>query len=267
MAEQITFLSLSNSTIGSTSDFHSNVCKLIDGATPAALHIEDLYPAYKTATGTLASVVNRRTAFVSTEALKRADQRRDRGCGTMINVVNAFKNSLVTAKSEAAAFLAPQLAPYRGIGHHEYSKQTAEVKGMLAVLNDPANADAVEALGLTDDVAELAAANAAFEELFAQKAAELADRAPVSALDSAEVTRDANARYEKIVQVVNAYAIVSPTDEINGFIHDLNGYIAAYALIAGGSSKPSGSTTDPEEPEEPEEPTDPEEGGGTPGEI
>jgi len=115
-------------------------------------------------------------------------------------------------------------------------------------------------------VAELAAANAAFEELFAQKAAELADRAPVSALDSAEVTRDANARYEKIVQVVNAYAIVSPTDEINGFIHDLNGYIAAYALIAGGSSKPSGST-DPEEPEEPEEPTDPEEGGGTPGEI
>lgn len=265
MAEQITFLSLSNFTIGSTSDFHSNVCKLIDGATPAALHIEDLYPAYKTATGTLASVVNRRTAFVSTEALKRADQRRDRGCGTTINVVNAFKNSLVTAKSEAAAFLAPQLAPYRGIGHHEYSKQTAEVKGMLAVLNDPANADAVEALGLTDDVAELAAANAAFEELFAQKAAELADRAPVSALDSAEVTRDANARYEKIVQVVNAYAIVSPTEEINGFIHDLNGYIAAYARIAGGSSKPSGSTTDPEEPEEP---TDPGEGGGgTPGEI
>lgn len=267
MAEQITFLSLSNFTIGSTSDFHSNVCKLIDGATPAALHVEDLYPAYKTATGTLASVVNRRTAFVSTEALKRADQRRDRGCGTTINVVNAFKNSLVTAKSEAAAFLAPQLAPYRGIGHHEYSKQTAEVKGMLAVLNDPANAEAVEALGLTDDVAELAAANAAFEELFAQKAAELADRAPVSALDSAEVTRDANARYEKIVQVVNAYAIVSPTEEINGFIHDLNGYIAAYARIAGGSSKPSGSTTDPEEPEEPEEPTDPEEGGGTPGEI
>ena len=37
-------------------------------------------------------------------------------------------------------------------------------------------------------------------------------------------------------------------------------------LIAGGSSKPSGST-DPEEPEKPEEPTDPEEGGGTPGEI
>ena len=59
MAEQITFLSLSNFTIGSTSDFHSNVCKLIDGATPAALHVEDLYPAYKTATGTLASVVNR----------------------------------------------------------------------------------------------------------------------------------------------------------------------------------------------------------------
>ena len=152
MAEQITFLSLSNSTIGSTSDFHSNVCKLIDGATPAALHIEDLYPAYKTATGTLASVVNRRTAFVSTEALKRADQRRDRGCGTTINVVNAFKNSLVTAKSEAAAFLAPQLAPYRGIGHHEYSKQTAEGRGMIAVLREADNAAAVTLLGLDDEV-------------------------------------------------------------------------------------------------------------------
>ena len=54
--------------------------------------------------------------------------------------------------------------------------------------------------------------------------------------------------------------------ELETKLGDLNGYIAAYALIAGGSSKPSGST-DPEEPEEPEEPTDPEEGGGTPGEI
>lgn len=271
MSEQIVFLSLSNSTIGSTSNFHTNVCELIEKATPAALHVEHLFPGYKSAAGSLAGIVNRRTAFVSTEALKNADKRRDNACGTIINAMNAFKRSLVQAKQEAASLLAPQLAPYKGIGHHEYSKQTAELRGMLEVLGYEANVEAVKALGLEDDVEALRAAAAEFERLFAQRAAEMSARLGEKQLDSATVIKDVNARYAEIAQVVNAYAIVSPTDGINAFIRELNGYIAVYARINGSSSSSSGGAAGPAEPTDPTEPAEPTDpgtgGGGSPDEI
>ena len=79
MAAQIKDFSISHLTVGSTSDFHTKVNALIDTATAAALHIDALAPAYKTAAETLASVVNRRTAYVSTAQLKESDERRDDG--------------------------------------------------------------------------------------------------------------------------------------------------------------------------------------------
>ena len=77
----------------------------------------------------------------------------------------------------------------------------------------------------------------------------------------------ANNLYDQIVQVVNAYAIVSPTDEIEGFIDQLNATVAVYAAMI--DSTPSSPTT-PTDPTDPSEPTDPDgdgDGGGTPGEV
>ena len=139
MKDQIVSISLSRSTTCSLSSFNNGILDLIEKTTPAALHIESQFPAYKTAVGTLASIVRRRTAFVSTQMLQEADQRRDNGCGTVINAVKAFGTSLVDEKREASKILLPQLAPYKGIGRHEYSKQSAELRGMLSVLNAEAS--------------------------------------------------------------------------------------------------------------------------------
>lgn len=136
MKDQIVSISLSRSTTCSLSSFHNGILDLIEKTTPAALHIESQFPAYKTAVGTLASIVRRRTAFVSTQMLQEADQR-----------------------------------------------------------------------------------------------------------------------YEEIVRIVNAYAIVSPTEAIRDFIVSANGHIAVYKRIMGGSSGVTGSGSDL--PTEPEQPTDP----------
>ena len=90
MATQIKTFALSQLTIGSCSQFHSIVCRFIDTATPAALHIEALEPAYKSAAATLSSIVNRQAAFVATKEMKAADARRDSAAGTISSVVNAY---------------------------------------------------------------------------------------------------------------------------------------------------------------------------------
>ena len=154
--------------------------------------------------------------------------------------------------------LDPQLAAYKGIRKHEYSKETAEIKGMLGVLQAEENQAAVSLLGLDAEVTALAEANAAFEAAFLGKAQEKSTRMDVEDLDSEQVVDQANALYDQIVQTVNAYAIVQPTDELLAFINDLNGIVGIYADIVDGTTS-GGSTPDGSDPE----PTpEPEPGGG-----
>lgn len=247
MAEQISSVYFGRATIGAVSNFHSFTKELIEETTPEALHIEGLFPQYKTASETLAGLVNRRTAFVSTALLDEADRLRDRGCGTIVSMVNACKSSLVESKRNAAAMLAPQLVPYKGIRSHEYSKQTAEINGMLSVLDAEANKPFVEALNLKEDIEALRLKASDFDKLFKQRATEMEARMGEKNLNSQEVLKEVNTRYNDLVQRVNAFAIVSPDETINGFISRMNAQIAVFARISG--TKPSGgSTVDPTDP-------------------
>lgn len=247
MATQIKSFGMSQMTIGSCSDFHSKVLGFITAATPAALHVENLAADYTKATEALASIVNRQRAFVATANLKSFDKMRDSASGVICNVTGAYLTSPVKEKSEAAHILYPKMSPYLGIRNHEYTKQTAEVKGMLAMLDEPENKAAIATLGLTAEVEALGAANAAFEAAFLGKASEMSDRMVQSDMKSADLVADANTLYGNIIQTVNAYAIVQPSDAITTFITNVNGLVGIYSHIAGSSNQggttPGGSDT------------------------
>ena len=250
MAQQIKSFGMSAMTIGSCSDFHTQVNKLITAATPAVLHVAEKAAAYSDSTALLASIVNRQRSFIATASLAEIDHTRDNAAGVISNVTSAYLTSPVAEKREAAMLLSPQLSAYRGIRNHEYTKQTAETRGMLAVLDDTENAAAVATLGLTEEVEALREANAAFEAKFLEKTEEMSARMAQSDVKSEDVVAEANALYEDIVQTVNAYAIVQPSDEINTFIASVNGLVGTYSGIAGSSSKggkaEGGDTPEPE---------------------
>ena len=130
---------MSRMSIGSCCDFHTKVNACITTATPAALHVTEKATAYTAAIELLSFIVNRERAFVSTVTLAEADDTRDRGSGVIAQVVNAYLTSPVADKRAAAILLNAKMSPYRGIRKHEYTKQTAETRGMLAMLDDAAN--------------------------------------------------------------------------------------------------------------------------------
>lgn len=266
MANQIQFFGMSQMTIGSCSDFHTRVNNFITTATPAALHIESQAAAYATAVETLASIVNRERAFVSTQALREADKVRDSASGVISQVVNAYLTSPVSEKQSAARLLDAKMSPYRGIRNHEYTKQTAEVRGMLAMLD--AESDAVSALGLDAEVEALREANGTFDTQYYSRTAEASTRMAQSTVKSDDVVAQANSLYLEIVQIVNAYAIVQPSDELDSFIGNVNGLVASYSRISGSSTTGSGGTGTPDgEAPEPSVPDDEEEDGGSPDPI
>lgn len=241
MITQIRTFGMSQMTIGSCSDFHSKVLGFITSATPAALHVENLTPGYTSAVETLASIVNRQRAFISTASMKEYDKLRDNGAGTISNVVSAFLTSPVEEKSIAAHLLYPQLSPYKGIRNHEYTKQTAEVKGMLVMLDQTENKAAIAKLGLKEEVEALRKANDAFEEAFLSKTTEMSNRMTQSDIKSADAVANVNTLYANIIQTVNAYAIVQPSEAITTFITNINGLVGTYSRIAG-SGNSGGST-------------------------
>ena len=125
MAKQIQSFGMSAMTIGACSNFHTTAVKYINEATPAVLHIEDKSPAYSESSDTLASIVNRKRAFITTPQMRSADKTRDAALGAISSVVNALVTSPVDERRSAAELLSQQLSPYRGIRAHEYNKETA----------------------------------------------------------------------------------------------------------------------------------------------
>lgn len=243
MATQIRSFGMSKMSLGSCSDFHNKVVEFINQASAAELHIEGKLTSYQAAIQRLAAIVNRQMAFVSTPEMKTTDRTRDNASGTISGVTNAYTTSPVETKRIAAQLLSAYLSPYKGIRNHEYSKQTAEVNGMLAALATEEAAEAIEILGLKEEVDALRTANAAFEAAFLKKTAEMSGRLQGSDVSSAALVAEANTLYQDIVQVVNAYAIVQPSEAILTFIDNINGLVGVYSRIAGGSSS-GGSTTD-----------------------
>lgn len=239
MANQIRTFGMSKMTVGSCSDFHSKVKTFIEDANPETLHINDKMEAYSASVDQLASIINRPRAFVATAEMKETDHQRDNASGVINSVVKSYLTTPVAAKSSAAQLLWPQLSPYKGIRNHEYTKQTAEVKGMLMVLNAAENKEAVTTLGLNEEVAALQTANTAFEAAFLSKAVEMSGRVAQSDISSKNAQSQVNALYQDIVQTVNAYAIVSPSDDITFFIEQVNGLVAAYSRISSTSSAKS----------------------------
>ena len=186
MTKQIKSFGMAKMTIGSCADFHHQVMKHIEAATPAALHISDKMTAYEAAIATLDSIVNRQRAFVTTKTLADADDVRDRAVSVIISAARIFRKSPVAEQSEAAELLHPQFSAYKDITRHEYSKQTAEVRGLLAVLRPIGKQGGRRHAGTERVVDALREANATFEESTKARTEEISGRMAQSDVNSAD---------------------------------------------------------------------------------
>ncbi len=262
MAKQIRTFGMSNMTVGACVTFHTTTLKYITTTTPEILHIENKIEAYREKAKQLELLVNRKRAYRTTPEMREIDYVRDRASGTIQGALNSFCTSPVEEKRLLALRLSQDLAAYRGIRDHEYSKQTAEVTGMLRILDLEENKTAIARFGLTEEVEALRQANADFAEKFDERVLEVSAAKDASDIESKELMREVNAMYQDIAQVINAYAIVQPSDEIDEFITKMNGLVGAMADVAGTGS--GTSSTEGETPENPDtENPDGGEGSGT----
>ena len=259
MAAQIPTLPLSTLTLGAHCNFHTQVVSLGEAMDPEALHITEIFASYRDAVRNESRIVNRQTAFVATDIMKQADKVRDDMLAVFNAVLNGHQYTHIEAKKAAYNALKAVFAPYRGIRSHEFSRQTAELDGLLTELQKPENAAHVTTLALTQEVEELTVANATFSIEMQKKTMEMAERVPEKDVDTEAARAECDRLYTEMVAIVNAYALIQPSEAINNFVTQLTGIVETFRLIAantGKSQKKEDAGTTPETPAEPTAPTE-----------
>ena len=257
MATQINVMGFSYLNVGLHNDFHYQAYGKMKATGAQALHIENLLPAYGELVELESSIVRRQTTYVSTVQLNDADKVRDNAMGVILNVITAHKTNTIEAKRSAALALDAMVAPYRGISNHEKRTQTREVAGLLAVLNKEEAMAHIATLNLTEEVTLLAEKNATFAAVYDEKLQEEVERLPQKDIDTEELRKQVDEKYAEIVQTVNAYAIVQPTEAIEAFIAQMNALISLTKPGSSSGSSSGGSTggstdTEPEPTPDPE---------------
>lgn len=237
MATQIPTFAVTNLTLGAHSSFHTSAADILSAAGAEVLHITDQLALYVAAVETESSIVNRQTSFVATELMKEADKKRDDMLAVINGVINAHQYTHIEAKRTAQMHLASAYAPYRNIRGHEYSRQTAEVDGLIAALATDEMAPYLQALSLVDELAALSSANAQFANEFDRKVAEMSARRPAKDISTEEARAESDRLYADIVAIINAYALIQPSEAITATVASLTGLVDTYRLVAANTGK------------------------------
>lgn len=135
-------------------------------------------------------------------------------------------------------------------------KSTREVAGLLSVLSSQEAQAHLTTLALTEEVEALTLKNAQFDVAFNQKMQEEVERMPQTSINTDELRKQIDAKYSEIVQTVNAYAIVQPSEDINNFINQVNALLTLTKRSMASMGKDSNQEypTKPETPDTPETP-------------
>lgn len=185
--------------------------------------------------GLLLDNVRRNMAAAETATLQELETLRDEKGQLILNGVKAGQSMVLPAIAEASKALWFVLSPYEGFHRLPNMQETATIEGMLLDLSKGDCPTHLATLGLTESVAELADANSRYKALTAQRTTSVSD---AKTPDSKSLRAELDALYAEIIQTVNAYAIVQPTEAIESFIAQMNALIS---LTRPGTSSGSGS--------------------------
>ena len=171
-----------------------------------------------------AADLNRQSKLkAETKPKKEIDRLRDRMLAYIIERIDFSRDALDAAVAAAAEKLYLVAKPYRGAGRLAYNQETVVIKGFLLDMNKTENLDAVQALGIENDLDTLQAYNDQFEALV--KEADVKS----SSLDMSEKMRDLRVQmgdwYQEVTSLAFASNVLNESEESLSFLTGLNAVI------------------------------------------
>lgn len=162
------------------------------------------------------AVAYRMRGSTLTRSIREADRQRDLALQKLLVTIRVAAHSDDPALHEAGRKLAVIADPHRHDGRIHYTAQTERIGALLTNLNEPEPALWLEQLEATGIVAELAARNSRFFELYRIRIEEYASR-PEAGIDTVTQRRVVDAIWRRIVEQVNGAALLNESGVETGF--------------------------------------------------
>ncbi|MDR1680728.1 MAG: DUF6261 family protein [Prevotellaceae bacterium] len=182
-----------------------------------------LLPEFNTALAAEEALVNKMRKSDLTEPIAAADDRVDRCLAGINEVIASARHHFTPAIVAAGESLYNRVHSFGEIRHKDYEAGSAAVNLLISDLNSAEYASKAALVGLTPWIAELTAAEGAFEALMRQRYAETAQKPQGTVADA---RRRSEAAYRLIVARIDAAAVMSDTPAVfETFIANLNAII------------------------------------------
>ena len=240
LAKQIGSVAKTALTNAGHMNMNNEIYARILDTTVAALHLEALAPGYKECIDREAECVNRVTKSASTAQLEAKDKERDKTLQFIYSMNGSYKVCPDETLRTPALLVDSVLRAYDKIYAKAYAEETALIDGLLLDVSE-----ALKTLHLDTYVAQLKTLNDAYKALDITRTDEYSARVKT---DTTKARKATDETLDLIIQRVNAYAVLEPTEAINAFIDTVNQIFRKYKnLIAakGGPTSPSKSDDKP----------------------
>ena len=227
------FLQFSNDSLG--------IVQLND---PTALKVQPQFNNFMADTTAIDALFKADRGSLITNELVQLDERRDNAITGITAYVQALTYHFIPDTHRHAAALAANLGNYdAGVARQNYQSETAIINSILTDWNTkPALKAAVAALNIADWLAELAAANTAFNAKYLARTQELGAISP----DTIKQKRlDAANTFYKLRDFIDSYYTLNEGAEPYAKVsNELNALITQYNTLLAGR-KPGGNEPPP----------------------
>lgn len=257
VAKQIGTMNQSRLSNAAHKNMNVEIYDRIIAVTVAVLHLESLASRYKECIDREAECVNRVSKSVTTDQMVAKDAERDKTIQFVYSMNASYLVCPDPVMQTAARTVDAVLRAYDKLYAKAYAEETALIDGLLIDLARTEVAAALQTLRLDTFIAQLKTQNDEYRSLDASRTDEYTARVKT---DTSKARKATDTTLDLIIQRVNAYAVLEPTDDINGFIDTVNQIFRKYKdLIAakGGSSTPSKPDDKPYPTPDPEPDPDP----------
>jgi Family of unknown function (DUF6261) len=208
--------------------YQKDVISIINANSPATLHLDVQVTALQTALAPLDALFVTERGSDSTDDLVLLDARRDDALVGIHTVAEGYSHHFDAGFKDAAASVLKTMDNY---GTHlsklSLTAETSVITSLVTDLQDTKLAPALTALNITAWVAELQAANTAFNTLYLSRNSEYAAKPQGNIPD---LRKQVTASYNQLVQHLAAYATLNPeeagyvtiTNQLNSIIKKYN---------------------------------------------
>ena len=253
MKQNILRFPVSKLLLGSHFTFHDSFRKLLSPLAGQFDALDNAVGLYGRMLALEKRIIVRPNSVAETRAIRDVDYRRDRLTGTIFTIVRAHLSNPVESRQKAASLLRVLLSPFKGVASRSYYSTASEYVRLVQVLRSEQAQQAVAELGISPEIEALDEANRQFGEAFDRKAKQVEACDELSSIRTLDTRRKVDSAYYEIVRLLESYAVVAPSDELEKVIELHNGLAGNMRTIVANQGKKRKKKADKEESKQADE--------------